>query len=274
LTTAAAAVSLSAHRVAHSWQRHVAAYIALTEFSRTKFIESGFDPKRIHVKPNFIGFDPGTGSGNGNYALFVGRLTEEKGVSTLLRAWKQLSEGFELHIIGEGPLSPEVETARLAMPNVRWHGWLPKDQLLAHMQRAAMLIMPSQWYEGFPVTLAEAFATGLPVVVSRIGGLVSLVEEGKTGLQFESGNASRLADSVRFLFSHPQLLQQFSRAARKEYERKYTAEANYAMLAEIYGSALEYQHQLSGSFPRPPGPPVPPERTENKAFVVSRLRSA
>ena len=266
LATAAAVATLGAHRIAHSWQRLVAAYIALTEFARTKFIESGFDPKRIHVKPNFIGVDPGVGSGNGSYALFVGRLTEEKGISTLLQAWKQLGERFELRIIGEGPLSPKVETARLTMPNVRWHGWLPKDQVLAHMQSAAMLIMPSEWYEGFPVTLAEAFATGLPAVVSRIGGLASLVEEGKTGLQFESGNASELAHNVRLLFSHPQLLQQFSRAARREYEKKYTAETNYAKLAEIYGSALAYQHELSGPFPRPHGPPVSSERTDDKPF--------
>ena len=273
LTTAAAVVTLTAHRVAHSWQRHVAAYIALTEFARKKFIESGFDPNKLYVKPNFLGVDPGAGTGSGGYALFVGRLTEEKGVATLLRAWKELGDGFQLEIIGEGPLSPQVKAAQLTMPNLRWHGWLPKDQVLARMRGAAMLLMPSEWYEGFPVTLVEAFATGLPVLVSRIGGLVSLVEEGKTGLQFESGNASELACKVRFLFSNPELLQQLRRAARGEYEKKYTAEANYAILTHVYGSALSSQHELAGPFPRLPDSPVQSEITDKTQVVVSALRS-
>jgi glycosyltransferase involved in cell wall biosynthesis len=234
-------MTLTAHRVAHSWQRHVAAYIALTEFTRQKFVESGFDPGKLHVKPNFIGLDPGVGSGTGGYALFVGRLTEEKGVATLLRAWEQLGEGFQLEIVGEGPLSPEVRAAQLTMPNLRWHGWLPKDQVRGRMQRAAMLIMPSQWYEGFPVTLVEAFSTGLPALVSRIGSLAALVEEGKTGLQFESGNASELARKVRFLFSNRELLQQMRQASREEYEKKYTAGTNYAILFDIYRTALGRQ---------------------------------
>lgn len=253
LTTAAAAMTLTAHRVAHSWLRHVAAYIALTEFARQKFVECGFDHGKMHVKPNFIGRDPGVGSGSGGYALFVGRLTEEKGVATLLRAWKQLGDGFPLEIVGEGPLSPEVRAAQLTMPNLRWHGWLPKDQVLARMQRAAMLIMPSQWYEGFPVTLLEAFATGLPALVSRIGSLAALVEEGKTGLQFESGNASEVACNVRFLFSNPEILQQMRRASREEYEKKYTAEANYATLTGIYYAALSRQYELSGPHPKEQG---------------------
>jgi glycosyltransferase involved in cell wall biosynthesis len=141
------------------------------------------------------------------------------------------------------------------MPNVRWHGWLPKDQVLARMQNAAMLVMPSQWYEGFPVTLVEAFATGLPALVSRIGSLAALVEEGKTGLQFEAGNAADLAGQVRLLFSNPGLLQQMRRAARGEYEMKYTAERNYAILAAVYRSVV--QHAFSGPIPDSPTPGLP-----------------
>ncbi|HEY4051209.1 MAG TPA: glycosyltransferase [Acidobacteriaceae bacterium] len=273
LTTAAAVLSLSAHRAAHSWERHVAGYIALTEFARQKFVESGFDPAKLHVKPNFVGSDPGMGSGSGGYALFVGRLTEEKGIATLLRAWKELGDGFQLEIIGEGPLSSEVEAARLTMPNIRWHGWVPKEQVLARMQQAAMLIMPSEWYEGFPVTLVEAFATGLPALVSRIGSLASLVETGKTGLQFTPGNASEVACNVRLLFSQPELLKEMRRAAREEYEVKYTAGANYDMLCHVYALALGWQYQRSGPFPQHPDPPVNSERTDKTQAVVSALRS-
>lgn len=273
VTTGLAAISLTAHRVARSWHRHVAGYIALTEFARQKFIESGFDATKLHVKPNFIGFDPGVGSGSSGYALFVGRLTREKGIATLLRAWKELPVGFQLEIIGEGPLSSEVEAARLAMPNIRWRGWLPKDRVLARMQQATMLIMPSEWYEGFPVTLVEAFATGLPTLVSRIGSLASLVEAGKTGLYFEAGNASEVASKVRFLFSQPELLMEMRRAAREEYEKKYTAAANYAILSGIYSSAVNRQCELSGPYPPHSGPPVSSEKAGKTQSVASVLRS-
>jgi glycosyltransferase involved in cell wall biosynthesis len=272
LTTAAAVITLTAHRAAHSWQRHVAGYIALTEFARQKFIESGFDPTKLHVKPNFIGADPGMGADTGGYALFVGRLTEEKGIATLLRAWKELGDGFQLEIIGEGPLSSEVEAARLTMPNVRWHGWIPKEQVLARMKQAAMLIMPSEWYEGFPVTLVEAFATGLPALVSRIGSLASLVETGKTGLQFTPGDASEVACNVRLLFSQPGLLNEMRLAAREEYEKKYTAAANYDTLCKVYASALSQKYQVPGRFPQHPDPPVNSERTDKTQAVVSALR--
>ncbi len=273
LTTAAAVASLTAHRIAHSWQRHVAAYIALTEFARQKFIESGFDPRKLHVKSNFLGQDPGVGSGGG-YALFVGRLTEEKGVTTLLRAWKQLGSGFQLQIIGEGPLSPAVEAARQSMRNVQWHGWLAKEQVLARMQGAAMLIMPSQWYEGFPVTLVEAFAVGLPAIVSRIGSLAQLVESGKTGLQFAAGNPGDLADTVQFLFANPELLNQMRQQARAEYEKKYTAEANYAILSEVYRFALSPRRESLGPYPGHPDPPVKSEEADKTPARVSALRSA
>jgi glycosyltransferase involved in cell wall biosynthesis len=275
LTTAAAAVTLTAHRVANSWQRHVAAYIALTEFARQKFIESGFDPDKIHVKPNFIRRDPGIGSGSGGYALFVGRLTEEKGIATLLRAWRQLDDNFHLEIIGEGPLSPYVKAAQLTMPNLHWHGWLTKDEVLARMQRATMLIIPSEWYEGFPVILLEAFATGLPALVSRIGSLATLVKEGKTGLQFESGDASELASKVRFLFANPELLLRMRQACHEEYEKKYTAETNYAILNGIYCTALNRQYELSGPLRQRQGSPLKLEleRTGKTKVVVSALRS-
>ncbi|HEV2274359.1 MAG TPA: glycosyltransferase [Acidobacteriaceae bacterium] len=272
LTTAAAVMGLTAHRVAHSWQRHVAAYIALTEFARSKFVESGFDPRKLHVKPNFIGRDPGVGSGSGGYALFVGRLTEEKGVATLINAWKELGSEFRLEIVGEGPLSPLVQAAQESMPNVRWHGWVPKSEVLSLMQGASMLIMPSEWYEGFPVTLVEAFATGLPAVVSRIGSLALLVEEGRTGLHFEAGNPSEVASTVRYLFSVPEVRESMRWAARREYEKKYTAEANYAMLSQVYSSALNQQNETSGPR-RPSGPPITSGSAKKKTVVFSALRS-
>ena len=238
-TTAVAAVTLRAHRIARSWKREVAAYIALTEFARSKFIESGSAPDRIHVKPNFIGTDPGVGTGEGNYALYVGRLTEEKGIRTLLEAWRRVDAKHSLEIIGEGPLAALVQEATNRLPNLKLHGWMTKAEVLGKMQRAAMLVMPSEWYEGFPVTLVEAFATGLPAVVSRLGSLASLVRHGETGLQFSPGDAAQLADSMRSLFDNPDLLARMRSRGREEYQKKYTADANYIALSNVYRTVIE-----------------------------------
>lgn len=273
LTTAAAAATLTTHRLMRSWQRHVNAYIALTDFSRKKFIESGFDPCKMHVKPNFIQRDPGMGSGAGGYALFVGRLTEEKGIATLLRAWKQLGDQFRLEIIGEGPLSPEVRSAQLTMPNLHFHGWLPRDQVLERMNGAALLIIPSEWYEGLPVTLLEAFAIGCPVVVSRIGSLAGLVEEGKTGMQFEPGSPGELSTRIRFLLADRGLLLRMRRTCREEYEKKYTAEANYAILTGIYGKALNTHSKALYPLAQRQGFPNEAERTSRANVVVSARES-
>ncbi len=141
------------------------------------------------------------------------------------------------------------------------------------MRRATMLIIPSEWYEGFPVTLLEAFATGLPALVSRIGSLAALVKEEKTGLQFESGDASELASKVRILFANPELLQQMRQACREEYEKKYTAEINYAILEKVYSTALERQCELSGPFRQHQVSPVKSERIGKAKVVVSAFRS-
>lgn len=233
--TAVVAAMLAAHRLFHTWERRVDMYIALTEFARRKFIEGGLPAEKIVVKPNFVHPDPGPGDHQGGFALFVGRLSPEKGVRTLVSAWRRL-RGIPLKVAGEGPLMEEVEEAigREGLGDLELLGRRPREEVLQLMQEARVLVFPSECYEGFPMTLAEAFACGLPVVASRRGAMAEIIEDGRTGLLFEPGNAGDLAAKVAWAWRHPRKTAEMGREARREYEQKYTAERNYERLMEIY----------------------------------------
>jgi glycosyltransferase involved in cell wall biosynthesis len=243
--SAAVANMLFVHRVLSTWTKTVSRFIVLTEFARQKFCAGGLPMNKIAVKPNFVISDPGIGKGNGGYALFVGRLSEEKGLDTLLGAWTQLKTTRPLKIIGDGPLAFRLKAVVSKIPSIEWLGRRDKQEVYRLMSDAAMLIFPSIWYEGFPLVLAEAFATGLPVIASRLGAMAEIVTEGKTGRLFSPGKMDELAGAVEWAFTHPDHLRAMRSCVRWEFEQKYTAESNYASLVEIYRSAFE--DQVSGA---------------------------
>ena len=232
--TGAVTAMLTAHRTMQTWTEMVDVYIALTEFARQKFIEGGLPAEKIIVKPNFVHPDPGSGEGRGGYALFVGRLSPEKGVRTLLSAWKLLRGKVPLKIVGDGPLAAWVAEAAQQMPGVDWLGRMPVAEVYDLMGEAAFLIFPSEWYETFGRVAIEAFAKGTPVIASNIGAIAELVDSGRVGLQFRPGDPEDLAAKVEWLLEHPVELAQMRREARTEFEAKYTAEKNYQQLMEIY----------------------------------------
>jgi len=236
--SAVVASMLTLHRAIGTWSRMVDVYIALTEFARNKFIEGGLPKEKIVVKPNFVYPDPGQGNGKGGYALFVGRLSPEKGVRTLIAAWEKIGAKMPLTIIGGGTMESDIATAANKMVGIEYLGRRPREQVIDLMKRAAFLIFPSEWYEGFPMTIAEAYATGLPVIASNLGSMASLIDDGRTGLHFRPGDPEDLADKVDWLLSHPVELANMRKEARAEYEAKYTAERNYRMLMEIYERAI------------------------------------
>lgn len=238
--TALVATMLMVHRLLKTWTENVDVYIALTEFARRKFIEGGLPAEKIVVKPNFVYPDPREGEHADRYFLFVGRLSSEKGVMTLLNTWKFLKD-IPLKIVGDGPLKEKVQTLieQKKLKHIEILGPQPREKVFELMKEAKALIFPSEWYEGFPMTLAEAFATGLPVIASRLGAMAELVDEGRAGLLFEPGNPEDLAAKVEWAWSHPEAMAEMGREARREYEAKYTAERNYEMLMEIYRKAIE-----------------------------------
>ena len=231
--TAAVATMLTVHRAIGTWRRKVDLYIALSEFARRKFIEGGLPASRVVVKPNFVSPDPGVGDGSRQYALFVGRLSVEKGIAVLASAWRELSQ-IPLIVAGDGPLSG------MEWPcGATWIGRQPREKILALMREAYVLIFPSECYETGPLTVLEAFACGLQVIASNLGSIAERVTHQRTGLLFNPGDAADLARKVRWAFEHPDAVEGMRAAARREFEEKYTAETNYKMLIGIYEEAIE-----------------------------------
>jgi glycosyltransferase involved in cell wall biosynthesis len=236
--TAAVAFMLMAHRAAGTWNRAVDAYIALTQFSRSRFIAGGLPPERLFVKPNFTEPDPGIGPG-GEYFLFAGRLSQEKGLHILLDAWRSGKGMPPLKIAGDGPLGPWLREQISDLPAVEWLGHLQRDAVLDLMKHARALVLPSVAYENFPVSVVEAYATGLPVIASNAGTLPELVHDHTTGLVFLSGNVSSLTDKILELTNSPVLESALRAAARGKFEVLYRADRNLELLIEIYRQAIE-----------------------------------
>jgi len=230
---------LTVHRILKTWTKKIDLYIALTEFARQKYIKGGLPAEKIVVKPNFIYPDPGIKANRGKYVLFVGRLTQEKGLATLLNAWLLLKSKIPLKIVGDGPLADRAKQFCSTHDYVEYLGFKKHEEIYAVMDNASFLVFPSQWYEGFPGVVAEAFAKGLPIISSDIGSQGSLIKQGGTGRIFEAGNALDLAFNVEWAWSHEREVNEMSKIARQEYEKNYTAEINYHILMDIFQKAIE-----------------------------------
>jgi glycosyltransferase involved in cell wall biosynthesis len=236
--TAVVATMLTAHRLRRTWQKDVNRYIALSEFSRHKFIAGGFPAAKVAVKPNFVDSIPRAFAIERCGFLTVGRLSVEKGVPTLLGAWDRQESPSRIRVVGDGPLWDDVAAVAARQPKLHQLGRLSRDEVLTEMQAAIALVFPSECYENFPVSIAEAFASGLPVIASRHGAMAEIVRDGQTGLLFEPGNADDLVAKAQWASSHPHEMRQMGAAARLEYESKYTASHNYEQLMAIYRDAI------------------------------------
>jgi glycosyltransferase involved in cell wall biosynthesis len=242
--SAAVAGMLTLHRALGTWQKMVQIYIALTRFSREKFVEAGFPADRIVVKRNFLQNDPGNGPGDGGYALFIGRLVPEKGIRTLLSAWKRIGTRLPLKIVGGGPLGDEVSEACGVVPGVTHIGHVSDRQELDRLLGAAtVLIFPSEWYEGLPRTIIEAYARGTPVIAGEIGSLIDAVIPGQTGLHFKAGDPEDLARQVEWAIDHPEQLRAMRQQSRRHFEATYMASSNYSELLRIYERAISLRER-------------------------------
>jgi len=238
--SAAVAAMLTFHHWRRTWTDQVDSYIALTEFSRRKFLEGSLPADRVVVKPNFVHPDPGGRLGAGSYALFVGRLSAEKGLATLAQAWKRLTDPIPLVVAGDGPERARLEAAVRGVGAVRFLGRLSREDVMAALHKATFVVFPTECYENFPLTVAEAFACGVPVIASRLGATAEIVVDGRTGLSFTPGDPDDLAAKVTWAWTRPDEMGAMGHAARAEYKAKYTPERNYRMLMEIYAGAAAH----------------------------------
>jgi glycosyltransferase involved in cell wall biosynthesis len=229
---------LSVHGVLRTWERKVSVYIALTEVARKMFVEGGLPRHKLTVKPNFVDPDPGPGSGSGGYALFVGRLSAEKGLDTLLEAWRRLDGQVRLFVVGDGPLAAFVSKTAGNIPRVSWLGRRDPPEIQSLLRDAMCLVFPSEWYETFGRVVIEAFAAATPVIAAGHGAAAELVQDGITGLHFRPAEPADLAAKVMSLSADAAMQTRMRAAARKEFERRYTSAVNYELLMAIYRRAF------------------------------------
>lgn len=237
--TASVVNMLWSNRRRGTYSSLVQRYVALTEFARERFIAGGLPAGRIEVKPNALTAPPPAGLGQGGYVLYVGRLSVEKGLHTLLDAWRRLPD-IRLKLAGDGPIRPQLEQqARRDGVNVEFLGRLERSRVAELLGEAQFAVVPSQWFEGFPMVVVEAFACGTPVVASRLGSLAEIVREGLTGRLFTPGDPEALAAAVRAMLDAPDALREMRRHAREEFEVRYSAAASFQALMEIYQRASQ-----------------------------------
>ena len=243
LQSSAVAIMQSTHRMLNTWQKKVSRYVVLTDFFKRKAIQGGLPARKLSVKPNFVADDPVANYDKADFLLYVGRLSPEKGVQMLLTAWRQYSNLPMLKFIGRGPMMEAVQQVSERQANVDYLGELPLSEVYKWMGKAKALVFSSQWYEGLPRTIIEAFAKGTPVITSQLGAMADLVDHRRTGLHFEPGNVDRLVQQIRWLEAHPREWEAIQRNARQEFELKFTAERNYQLLIDIYQQAIDEARQ-------------------------------
>ncbi|MDW5416687.1 glycosyltransferase family 4 protein [Iodobacter sp. CM08] len=230
--TAVLSGMLTIHRSMGTYKNKIDRYIALNEFCKNKYIQGGIPAQKIMIKPNFVD-DVGVGLEQRSGFLYVGRLSPEKGARIFADAFNAKQHGH-LAVIGAGEESiylTDIEQLDLRGPQ------LPQN-VRAAMRTSLALVLPSICYENMPMTLVEAYSSGLPVIASRLGPLCDLVEDGYTGLLFNAGDAADLADKMAWAYSNPEAMAQMGRNARAKYLAEYTEDKNYEILMNIYNEAI------------------------------------
>ncbi|MEH6407732.1 MAG: glycosyltransferase [Leeuwenhoekiella sp.] len=228
------------HTKIGTWQK-VDKYIVLTDFARQLYLSSSLNlaKTKLVVKPNFVVQNQYLENINkGDHFLFVGRLSDEKGIFVLLEAFKNSS--YKLRIAGDGPLKETVHKIATGMSNIVYLGRLEKQSVVEELTQCSALIFPSIWYEGMPMTIIEALSLGTPVIASNLGAMASMINHGKNGLLFKYGNSKALLQQVDFWTSlNSKEKEDFYNDALASYSKHYTVEKNLKMLNTIYQNAIK-----------------------------------
>jgi len=242
LASATVAAMLTVHRLRRTWRTDVDAFVALAEFARERLVDGGVPRSRTYVVPNFVEDRGAAPESGGADVLFVGRLTEDKGVLTLLEAW-QLADGAGggLRIAGDGPLRERVLAAADADATVTYLGAIPPERVRAEMSAARAVVVPSEWYEVCPMTVLEALAVGRPVIATRHGALAELITDGVTGLHVRPSDPRDLARSLKTLRQDAPRARAMGTAARQAFEARFTPDIAYSSLIGVFDQARHHR---------------------------------
>jgi len=234
---------ISLNKILNTWNKRVDKFIALTEFAKSKFVQGGLKEDKIVVKPNFINSTTNKVDINEKekIILFVGRLSKEKGTNLLLEAWNLIENkhNYKLVIIGEGPEEERLKS-EYNNEDIIFKGSLNSDEVLENMRKSRYLVVPSIWYEGFPMTIIESYSVGTPVLASNIGSLKEIIIDGKTGYKFEAGNVKEITFKLQTIInendiSYTRLLEN----TLANFKKNYTDKVNYENLIDIYNRAIK-----------------------------------
>lgn len=215
------------------YHKHVNRFIALSKFSKNKYISLGLPRERITIKPNFTKEIAVQNKDERKGGIYVGRLSRDKGVSILARALVKV-DNPHFKVVGEGELVDEILSQDIAL----YLGAMSAEEVRKEMSKASFLVVPSLTFEHFPQVIVEAFSMGLPVIASRLGAMEEIIEDGETGLHFSPGDSDDLAKKVTWAEQNPHEMRRMGANARRIYEEKYTSENNYQMLMAIYKEAI------------------------------------
>lgn len=233
MATATVSIMQMYHRLLQTWSQDVDAFIALTESAKYRFEANLIPSDRIHVIGNFLHDGPPCKPPEENGPmLFIGRLDQAKGLNTLLEAWQTSpKEVPQLIIAGDGPMADDVRYACQNNPNIIWKGFCGKDLISELLNQCTAVLMPSLWYEGFPMVLLEAWRAGRPVIASNIGALRELISEPHLGLKFEPGNKDALVESVLRFIKSPQ---PNHNDIEQHFKKYFSAETHAIQLQKLY----------------------------------------
>ncbi|MFG1639522.1 glycosyltransferase [Amycolatopsis sp. NPDC049252] len=239
--SSAATVPMAASMVANRrrWWTGVSRFFCISAAQRDLLVSAGMPGERMAVKHNFV-TDPGVRrTGDGTHVLFLGRITEEKGVGLLMRAWDRLGGalGVPLVIAGTGPMQDEVAVWANGRSDVSYVGLRNKAECRALTADALAVVAPSTWLEAFGLVVVEAMAAGVPTVAAAHGAFPELVEDGVTGLLHQPNDAASLADRLREVVGDRN--REMGDAARVRYEKDFTPEVGLDRLISGYQAAIE-----------------------------------
>ncbi len=232
-------LSLWIHNLLGTFKK-IDVYISPSHFLKNKMQKKGIPEEKILVKNHFVDTDDLIPSKNfENYVVFMGRLTDEKGILALIDALEKIPN-CRLKIIGEGPLYLELKdfVERNKLQNIEFLGFIGTEKRYEILKKAMFLVLPSEWYENFPYVLIESLSLGIPAVASRIGGIPEIIDEGMNGLLVQSGNAEELKEKIERLIGNRDLLLSMRINAREKAEKTYGEEQGYRKLIEVYNRVL------------------------------------